>query len=78
MTTRKVEVTVDSNKCLGYGICLGLPQVFDIPSGQSVAVVNAKYFDEELLAEIEDAAKNCPAGAIQFTVREVSELEAGH
>ena len=71
--TKKIEVTVNQTKCLGYGICLGLPQVFDMPSGSSVAVVNDKYFDESLLDEIEAAAKDCPASAITYEVVEVEE-----
>lgn len=71
--TKKIEVTVDQSKCLGYGICLGLPHVFDMPAGSSVAVVNERYFDESLLAEIEDAARNCPAAAIQYELVEVEE-----
>lgn len=73
MTTKKIEVTVDSSKCLGYGICLGLPDVFDMPAGSSVAVVNARYFDESLQADIEDAVQNCPAAAISYSVVEVEE-----
>lgn len=71
--TKKIEVTVDPTKCLGYGICLGLPQVFDMPSGSSVALVNEKYFDESLLADIEEAAANCPAAAIKYQVLETEQ-----
>lgn len=68
--TKKIEVKVDPGKCLGYGICVGLPEVFDMPAGSSAAVVNARYFDESLLAEIEEAAQNCPAAAIHYEIVE--------
>ncbi len=73
MTAKRIEVSVDGSKCLGYGICLGLPQVFDMPGGSGVAVTNQQYFEESLLADIEDAARNCPAAAIRFAVVEVEE-----
>lgn len=72
MSEKKIEVSVLSNKCLGYGICLSLPEVFDLPAGTTVATVNASEFDESLLADIEEAAKNCPAGAIQYRVVETA------
>lgn len=75
MSSKKVEVTVDPTKCLGYGICLSLPEVFDLPAGSSVAVTSARFYDESMLDVIQETAKSCPASAIHVTLRDESEAE---
>lgn len=75
MSTKKIEVVVDPSKCLGYGICLSLPEVFDLPAGSNVAVTSARYYDESMLAEIEETAKSCPANAILVKVVDANEID---
>ena len=64
--TQKIEVLLDTMKCQGYGLCLGVEDVFEIPEGTNVARLKQKFVALERLTEIEQAAADCPAMAISF------------
>lgn len=68
--TQKIEVLLDTMKCQGYGLCLGVEDVFEIPEGTNVARLKCKFVNLDRRAEIEQAAGDCPAMAISFQLVE--------
>lgn len=64
--TNKIEVLLDTVKCQGYGLCLGVEDVFEIPEGTNVARLKQKFVDADRQAEIDQAVADCPAMAISF------------
>jgi ferredoxin len=62
------EVVLDGSKCQGYGLCLGIaPDVFDMPDGSPVAVLLRAEVSHGELAAMQEAVRNCPAGAISLS-----------
>ena len=58
-------VTVDTNKCRDYGICVAIhPEVFAIPPGSPVAVVLKERLDADDLEDVNEAVRSCPAQAL--------------
>lgn len=63
-----ISIALDTSKCQAYGLCVGIvPDVFDVPSGSSVAVVLREVADEDEREDLEEAARSCPAQAIVLT-----------
>ena len=57
-----MKVNVDSNMCIGCGACVGVcPEVYEI-SDDGYAV--AKAVTDETKESAQEAASNCPVGAI--------------
>jgi ferredoxin len=62
-----MKVVVDLDVCQGYVCCvMEAPTVFDVDDATSKAVVLHDDPPEELRAEIEAAARSCPARAIRL------------
>lgn len=60
-------MVLDTTRCQGYGLCVGIhPDVFDVPAGSPVAVVLRDIVDGDDLADVEEAARACPAQAISL------------
>lgn len=61
------RVAVDTTRCQGYGLCVGIhPEIFDVPAGSAVAVLLRDVLDEDDLADVEEAVRACPAQAISI------------
>lgn len=61
------EVSVDSNRCLGYATCIGIaPDVFTLPKDSPVAVVITQTVGEDRVEDIQEAIRNCAARAISM------------
>jgi ferredoxin len=59
-----VNVVVDPERCQGHARCWTIcPEVFDLDE-QGHAVVTGIEITPELTAKVEQAASNCPEGAI--------------
>ncbi len=60
-----ISIALDTSKCQAYGLCVGIaPDVFDVPSGSSVAVLLRDVADQDELEDLEEAVRSCPAQAI--------------
>ncbi len=60
-------VKVDAEKCMGCGLCTTIAgEVFEM-ADEMVAKVkeDADLSSKEIQEKVEEAAKNCPAGAIK-------------
>jgi ferredoxin len=65
---QRIAVHLDTSKCRAYGICVGIvPDVFDLPKGSPVARLLKDVTDAHELADLEEAAFNCPAQAISLS-----------
>jgi len=59
------RVTVDLNRCQGYGNCVSAaPGVFDLDDETGLAVVLKEDVGEEDLAAVRQAVGLCPVAAI--------------
>ncbi len=64
------SVQVDPNRCRAYGLCVGLhPEVFAIPPGSPVVVVQKRELDDDDIEDVEEAIRACPSQALSL-VRE--------
>ncbi len=60
-----MHIQVDLDRCEGHGLCvLASPEVFDLDEDGRLHYDAAP--SEEHRAEVEDAAANCPVGAIKL------------
>lgn len=63
------KVSVDKNKCIGCGACVGLvDQVFEFGDDDLAQVkpdVDFENLDNDLVNEIKDAMEGCPTEAIK-------------
>lgn len=64
----KIEVLLDTHKCQGYGLCLGMDDVFALQDDANLAHLKQRFIDASRLAEIEQIARDCPAGAIAHRI----------
>jgi len=63
--TQRTRVTVDSARCQLYGVCVSMnPDVFDVPENSITLVILRDIVDGDDLADVEEAARACPAQAI--------------
>lgn len=63
-----IEVSVDRNKCCGYGLCAEIcPGVFELDD-TGLAIVASATVPLALVGRARQAARTCPAEAI--TIRE--------
>lgn len=59
-----MRVTVDQNRCNGYGNCvMEAPEVFDL-DGSGLAIVKQESTPEEFRGRVEQAVRLCPVQAI--------------
>lgn len=62
------KVSVNKDKCIGCGACVGLvDSVFEFGDDDLAQVkenVNFENMDESLIEEVKDAIESCPTGAI--------------
>ena len=75
MSGERVEVVLDAQKCQGYGLCLGSDDVFEMDASGSVAQLKTRFVDISRLAEIQQAARDCPACAISCRVVQDATME---
>lgn len=68
MACEKVEVILDTQKCQGYGLCLGSDDVFELDSGANIAVLKQRFVDISRKEEFEQLVRDCPAVAISLRV----------
>ncbi|MBS7663622.1 ferredoxin [Pseudomonas lalucatii] len=68
MASEKVEVILDTQKCQGYGLCLGSDDVFELDSAANIAHLKLRFVDISRKDEIEQVVRDCPAGAISLRV----------
>ena len=62
----KLKVTVDQDKCIAGGECaFAVPEVFDQREEDGVVVLLTDRPDEALSEAVIDAARFCPAKAIE-------------
>ncbi|WP_245630449.1 ferredoxin [Granulicoccus phenolivorans] len=60
-----LKVTVDQHKCIGAGQCvIAAPAVFDQSDDDGIVILLQENPSEDARAEVELAAKLCPAAAI--------------
>jgi ferredoxin len=61
-----MRITVDADLCTGSGMCaLIAPKVFELPQGETLAIVTAEHTsDPELVRLAQEAQSACPTGAI--------------
>lgn len=60
-----MKVIVDMEACQGYACCMmEAPAVFDLDEAAGKAILLQETPGEEARAEVESAARNCPARAI--------------
>lgn len=63
------KVTVNKDKCIGCGACVGLvDQVFEFGDDDLAQVknnVDFKNMNQDLADEVKDAIEGCPTGAIK-------------
>ncbi|GLY70354.1 ferredoxin [Amycolatopsis taiwanensis] len=63
-----LKVTVDLAACQGYACCMTeAPTVFDLDESAGKATVLQPSPSDEQRAEVENAARTCPAKAITVT-----------
>jgi ferredoxin len=63
--TGQVEVLLDTNLCMAYGVCVTtMPDVFDTPAGSPVAVLRRDRVEAHDRDELEEAIRACPAQAL--------------
>lgn len=63
----EAQVTVDGARCQAYGVCVAInPDVFDLPRERNTVVVLRDVVDGDDRADVEEAARNCPAQAISL------------
>lgn len=60
----KHAVAVDSEKCIGCGMCEELAKEIFLLAADGKARVKKKEVDEKALAEVQDAERNCPVQGI--------------
>lgn len=71
--TMTAKVEVDTTRCQAYGLCVAIhPEVFDVPPGSPVAVVLRDVLDQDDLADVQEAARSCPAQAIRILREEAA------
>ena len=70
--TQKIEVSLDSTQCQGYGMCLISEDIFEIPQGSQVAQLKLHMVDLDREDEIKELANACPAQAISFRILEMA------
>ena len=70
MANSKVEVILDTQKCQGYGLCLGSDDVFELNGSANIAVLKTRFVDLSRRDEIAQVARDCPANAITFHIVE--------
>jgi ferredoxin len=64
------RISVDREACAGHGRCYAVaPELFE-PDEEGFSVVVGEADDEELRAELDKAARNCPEGAILVSTDE--------
>ncbi|MCO6056723.1 ferredoxin [Pseudomonas sp. MOB-449] len=68
MATDKVEVILDTQKCQGYGLCLGSDDVFELDSAANIAHLKQRIVDVSRKGEFEQLVRDCPAAAISIRV----------
>lgn len=78
MASEKVEVILDAQKCQGYGLCLGSEDVFALDSAANIAHLKLRFVDISRRGEIEEAVRDCPAGAISYRIVQESVEEPPH
>lgn len=62
-----VRVSIDRDKCVGYGNCMTvLPDVFEL-ADDGIAYVRVPEVAETLRQRVELAVRLCPAGAVILT-----------
>lgn len=63
-----MQVAVNLELCQAYANCLlAAPEVFDLDSSESYAVVLQPSPDAERRGEVEEAVRSCPVRAITLT-----------
>jgi ferredoxin len=61
----KMQVVLDDKKCCGYTSCVvAAPEVFDFDDPTNVAKVLDGHPGEERRAQVLEAVRSCPVGAI--------------
>ncbi|MBB1606077.1 MULTISPECIES: ferredoxin [unclassified Pseudomonas] len=68
MANQRVEVILDTQKCQGYGLCLGSDDVFEMDDAANIARLKVRFVDLARHGEIEQLARDCPAMAISCRV----------
>jgi ferredoxin len=65
---RDMKLLLDRARCQGYGNCvIAAPDVFDIDdSGHVVLLIAADDLPDDRTAEIKQAVRECPVGALAF------------
>jgi ferredoxin len=67
MGENAMKATVDRDLCIGCGLCAAIcPDVFEM-DGEGKSVVIADPVPPASEAEAQDAAEQCPVGAITLT-----------
>jgi ferredoxin len=65
--TGQVRIQLDTGRCLAYGTCVSIhPEVFALPKGARVAVLQREVADASELDDLEEAVRSCPARAISI------------
>ncbi len=60
-----MKVTINKDKCLGCGMCVGINNdVFDFDD-DGLAIANSDKINDENKDNVEDAINSCPVGAIE-------------
>lgn len=70
MSTKKIEVILDTHQCQGYGMCLMSEDIIEIPQGSQVAALKLHMVDITRQGEIEELVSSCPAQAISYKILE--------
>lgn len=66
-TSGQISIKLDPGRCLAYGTCVSIhPEVFALPKGARVAVVQRDVADASELEDLEEAVRSCPARAISI------------
>ncbi|AYC31292.1 ferredoxin [Pseudomonas cavernae] len=68
MATERVEVILDTQKCQGYGLCLGADDVFELDAAANIAHLKQRFVDIARKGEFEQLVRDCPAAAISLRV----------
>lgn len=62
-----VTIHLDTSRCVAYGVCVAMaPESFDLPDGSPIARLLRHECPDGDRDELEDVARNCPAGAISI------------